>query len=173
MSDAAGRPEGGPTGLVGRDAELDVIRSFLSAVAVDGRSLLLVGDEGLGKTTLLDVAAGMALSAGMRVLRAAGVQFEADVSFSGLHQTLLPLLDGLDRLTPAHRDALSVAMGSGDGPSPERFVVIDATLRLLSQAAADEPVVMILDDLQWLDRVSASVLGSVARRLAGSRIGIL
>jgi DNA-binding CsgD family transcriptional regulator len=173
MSDAAGRPEGGLSGLVGRDAELDVIGSFLSAVAVDGRALLLVGDEGLGKTTLLDVAAQMASAAGMRLLRAAGVQFEADVSFSGLHQTLLPLLDGLDGLTPEHRDALSVATGSGDGPSPERFVVIDATLSLLCAAAAAEPVVVILDDLQWLDRVSASVLGSVARRLTGSRIGIL
>jgi DNA-binding CsgD family transcriptional regulator len=173
MSDAAGRPEGGPTGLVGRDAELDVIRSFLSAVAVDGRALLLVGDEGLGKTTLLDVAAEMASAADMRVLRAAGVQFEADVSFSGLHQTLLPLLDGLDMVSPEHRDALSVAMGSGDGPSPERFVVVDATLSLLRVAAVPEPVVLMIDDLQWLDRVSASVLGSVARRLAGSRIGIL
>src|ERR1700754_178364 len=173
MSDAAGRPEGGPTGLVGRDAELDVIRSFLSAVAVDGRSLLLVGDEGLGKTTLLDVAAEMASAAGMRVLRAAGVQFEADVSFSGLHQTLLPLLDGLVLIDPQHRDALSVAMGSGDGQSPERFVVVDATLSLLQEAARPQPVVVMIDDLQWLDRVSASVLGSAARRLAGSRIGIL
>ncbi|GAA1327275.1 AAA family ATPase [Pseudonocardia xinjiangensis] len=173
MSDATGRRDGPGAGLVGRDAELDVIRSFLSTVEVDGGALLLLGEPGLGKTTLLDSAAEMATAAGMRVLRAAGVQFEADVSFAGLHQALLPLLDRLDGLAPPHRAALSVAMGSGEGPSPQRPVVVEATLALLRQVARADPVVVILDDLQWVDRVSASVLGSVARRAEGTRVGFL
>ena len=91
--------------LVGRVEELEFIRTFLDEVAADGAALLVSGEAGVGKTVLLDTAAEMALADGSRVLRASGVEFEADVSFSGLNQALLPLSGEFARLSAVHRDA--------------------------------------------------------------------
>ncbi len=79
------------TALAGRDGDLGVIQAFLGEVSAGGAALLLTGEPGAGKTALLDAAQERAMAAGVRVLRAAGAQFEADVSFSGLNQVLLPL----------------------------------------------------------------------------------
>lgn len=159
--------------LIGRDKELELIRAFIAKSAASGDVLLLFGEPGVGKTVLLDVAAHLAAATGTRVLRAAGAQFEADVSFAGLNQVLLPLRGECERLSAIHRDALSVALGFGEGPAPDRLVVSTAALDLLRQAAGDRQLLVIVDDLLWFDRSSAAVLGFVARRLAGSRIGFL
>lgn len=159
--------------LIGRDKELELIQAFLAKSAASGDVLLLFGEPGVGKTVLLDVAAQMAAANGTRVLRAAGVQFEADVSFAGLNQVLLPLRSECDRLSAMHSDALAVALGFGEGPAPDRLVVSTAALDLLRQVAGDRRLLVIVDDLPWFDRSSAAVLGFVARRIAGSRIGFL
>jgi DNA-binding CsgD family transcriptional regulator len=159
--------------LVGRGGELALIGAFIERACTGGDTLLLLGEPGAGKTALLDAAVGAASDAGTLVLRAAGVEFEADLAFSGLHQVLLPLLDEFGQLSAAHRDALNVALGYGEGPPPDRLLVSTATLTVLRQAAAASPVLVIVDDLPWLDRASAGVLGFVARRLAGSRVGFL
>ena len=159
--------------LVGRRDELALISAFVEQARIGGEALLLFGEPGAGKTALLDAAADVAAEAGSWVLRAAGAEFEADLAFSGLHQALLPLFDEFGQLSVAHRDALNVALGFGEGPPPDRLLVSVATLTVLRQAAAASPVVVIVDDLPWLDRASAGVLGFVARRLAGSRVGFL
>ena len=158
---------------MGRGGELALIGAFVERACTGGDTLLLFGEPGAGKTALLDAAAGTASDAGTLVLRAAGVEFEADLPFSGLHQVLLPLLDEFGQLSAAHRDALNVALGYGEGPPPDRLLVSTATLTVLRQAAAASPVLVIVDDLPWLDRASAGVLGFVARRLADSRVGFL
>ena len=159
--------------LVGRSGELALIGAFVERASTGGDTLLLFGEPGAGKTALLDAAAGAASDAGTLVLRAAGVEFEADLAFSGLHQVLLPLLDEFSQLSAAHRDALNVALGYGKGPPPDRLLVSTAALTVLRQAAAARPVLMIIDDPPWLDRASAGVLAFVAGRLAGSRVGFL
>ena len=159
------------TSLVGRDELVTVLRSHLSASV--GGALLLVGEPGVGKTALLDAAAAAVATSGARILRAAGVEFEADVSFAGLNQLLLPVTDEIAHLAAAHRQALSVALGLGDGPGSDRLVISTATLALLRRVASREPLVVIIDDLPWLDRASALVLGFVARRLGGTRIAFL
>ncbi len=169
-----GREDGRRIGrLVGRDEQMDRIRAFLAAARTDGGALLVTGEPGVGKTGLLLAAADEASVLGMRVLRAAGVEFEAATSFSGLNQLLLPLLGALPQLPAAHRDALNVALGFGDGRPPSRLVVSNAVLGLLRQAAVAEPVLVVLDDMPWLDRASAGVLSFVARRLAGSHVGLI
>ena len=104
-----------PTALAGRDGDLGVIRAFLDQVSVGGAALLMTGDPGVGKSALLDVAHEMAMTAGVRVLRAAGVQFEADVTFSGLNQVLLPLGEELAQLSTTHERALKLALGLTPG----------------------------------------------------------
>ncbi|MEU3985102.1 AAA family ATPase [Streptomyces sp. NPDC026672] len=159
--------------LVGRGEELDFVRRFFTNASVQGGALVVTGDAGIGKSALLDAVAGEARERGSTVLRVAGAQFEADISYSGLNQLLVPLLDHLDSLNEAHRDALRVAIGIGSGPAPERLLVSTATLLLLRQVAQAAPVLLVVDDVPWLDRSTAVVLAFVARRLIGSRIGFL
>ncbi|WP_433281386.1 ATP-binding protein [Pseudonocardia xinjiangensis] len=160
--------------LFGRNDDLTIVRSFLDRAAVSGAALSVVGDAGIGKTMLLRAAVEVASAAGVRVLRAAGVEFEAGIGFSGLNQALLPAFDEFARrLGAAHCDALSVALGLRTGPAPDRMLVANATLALLRSIAADQAVLVVVDDAQWIDRASAAVLGFVARRLDGSRIGFL
>jgi DNA-binding CsgD family transcriptional regulator len=159
--------------LIGRRGELVTVGAFVERIRSDGEALLVLGEPGVGKTVLLDAAAEMASSAGACVLRASGVEFEAGISFSGLNQTLLPLLAEFAHLTAAHRDALNVALGFGEGPAPDRLLVSNATLALLRRTAAAQPILIVIDDLPWFDRASAEVLGFVARRLAGTRVGVL
>ncbi|MEV7813440.1 AAA family ATPase [Streptomyces flaveolus] len=162
----------GADALVGRDQDLARIAAFLTSPHT-GRALLLSGDPGVGKTMVLHAAAQAASDNGTRVLRAAGVQFEADVSYSGLNQALLPLREGLDRLSSTHRDAIQVALGFGAGSPPERLLVSNAALTLLQEAATESPVLLVVDDLPWIDRASAAVFGFIARRLSGSRVSFL
>jgi DNA-binding CsgD family transcriptional regulator len=167
------RPPAEPEGVVGRGAEIDLLQSFIERAALGGDALVLVGDAGVGKTALLDVAARRAISLGVTVVRAAGAEFEADISFSALHQSLLPLLSGIEELRPLYRDALSVALGLGEGRPPDRLVVSGAALELVRRAGQEQPLLIVLDDVFWVDRPSAEVLGFVARRLAGSHVGLL
>jgi DNA-binding CsgD family transcriptional regulator len=159
--------------LVGRSRDLALIGAFLDRGGTGGEALLLSGEPGVGKTALLNAAADAASEAGTWVLRAAGVEFEADMPFSGLHQALLPVCEEFPQLSVTHRDALNVALGFGEGPAPDRLLVSNATLTVLRRVAAARPVLVVVDDLPWLDRASAVVLGFVARRLAGSRVGFL
>src|SRR5262245_2307040 len=161
------------TQLFGRQLASARIRAFLAAARADGTALLVTGEPGVGKTGLLNAASEAASAEGMRVLRAAGVEFEARTSFSGLNQVFLPLLGALRQLAPVHRNALNVALGFGIGAPPNRLVVSNATLVLLRQAATARPLLVIVDDLPWLDRASAGVLSFVARRLVDTHVGLL
>ncbi|MER5322968.1 hypothetical protein [Streptosporangium roseum] len=115
--------------------------------------------------------AGGASGRGFRVLRAVGSQFEADISYAALHQLLHPCLGETSRLRPLLAGALNVALGLGEGAPPEPLLVATAVLALL--ATTGEPVLLVIDDLPWLDRASAIVLGMVARRLSGLPVGLL
>ena len=158
--------------LVGRSKEVGALEDLLAAVR-DGLSRVLVlrGEAGIGKTALLEWAAGMASD--MRVARVAGAESEMDLGFAGLHQLLVPFLDGLDRLPAPQRAALMSAFGLAEGTPPDRFLIGLATLTLLTDAAASRPVLCVIDNAQWLDQASAEVLSFAARRLLADRVGML
>ncbi len=163
-----------PTHLTGREAETERLRLLLSQIATGaGDALLLSGDPGVGKTSLLGVAAALAADSGIRVLRATGSQFEANISYAALHQLLHPCLDEVPELSPMLAGALNVALDLGVGPPPAQLLVATAVLALLQRAATDQPLLLVIDDLPWLDRASALVLGMVARRLTGLPVGLL
>ncbi|NUP47857.1 MAG: AAA family ATPase [Catenulispora sp.] len=137
----------------------------------ESRALVLRGDPGYGKTALLDFLTDQA--AGCRVLRVTGMQSEMELAFAGLHQLCAPNLDRLGRLPAPQQDALRTAFGMSEGPQPDRFLVALAALGLLSEAAEAQPLLCVVDDVQWLDRASAQALGFVARRLGAEPIGLV
>ena len=159
--------------LFGRCPELSLIESFLDGGAAHGGALLLVGDPGCGKTVLLDAAAEVASTRGTSVLRAAGAEFDADVSFSGLNQALFPLSGEFGTLNEVHCHALRTALGFGGGAPADPRVVFTATLALLRHAAETKPLLVVVDDVHLLDRLSAAALGFVARRIRGSHVALI
>ncbi|MDX3234903.1 AAA family ATPase [Streptomyces sp. ME03-5709C] len=162
-----------PGDLVGRQKDLELIDGLLRRGADVPGALLLSGRPGVGKTALLDTAARRASAAGVRVLRGAGAQFGTGATYSALNQLLLPLHGRIEALDGVYPEALRVALGLGTGPPPRTLVVANAALALLRRAAAEQPVLLVVDDLPWIDRASAVVIGLVARRLTGTGVALL
>ena len=159
--------------LVGRDRELGLVASFLDQVAAKGGALLFTGEPGVGKTVILDAAAEEAAARYTTVLRATGGQFTTEANFSALGHLLQPVLGELRHLSDLYQLAVNAALGLPTGSPADRLVLANAVLALLRQAANADPVLMIVDDLPWIDRPSALALGLVARRLAGTRVGFM
>ncbi|HJP73828.1 MAG TPA: AAA family ATPase [Pseudonocardiaceae bacterium] len=155
--------------LVGRDTELAALAGPVDP-ARPGQVLVLLGDAGTGKTALLDVVADRVTERGLRVLRAAATKAELDVPFAGLHLLFHPVLDALDALPPLHRDALLTAFGLAKGESADRLVEGMATVAL---AREFQPLLLIVDDVQWLDASSRAALTFACRRLAGAAVSVV
>ncbi|MGC7098614.1 AAA family ATPase [Amycolatopsis lurida] len=147
--------------LRGRQAEREAIGALLTG-ARDGISgaLVLRGEPGIGKTSLLDHAAENA--GDLRVLRGVGIESEAELPFAGLHLLLRPVLDRLDALPELQRRALEGAFGLGHGGDGDRFLIGAGVLTLLAEQG---PLLCLVDDAQWLDQASADALLFAARRL--------
>src|SRR5262249_51580450 len=135
------------------------------------RALVLRGDAGVGKTELLKYLVDCA--AGFRVIRATGVQSEMELAFAGLHQLWAGVPDRVDRLPEPQRAALLTAFGVNVGSAPDLFLVGLATLGLLAEPARDRPLLCIVDDAHWLDRVSAQALAVAARRLVAESVALV
>jgi DNA-binding CsgD family transcriptional regulator len=159
--------------LVGRAAEVGRIMRLTAEAAQQGAALMIFGDPGVGKTALLNLAADIFSGQHGQVLAAAGLEHEAEIAFSALSLLLSPLRADLTQLDGPHRQGLSVVLGLTDGPAPSRLVVANSVLALLRLMANRSPVLVIVDDLQWVDRPSAAILGLVSRRLAETRAGFL
>ncbi|MEV0999039.1 AAA family ATPase [Nonomuraea sp. NPDC050202] len=158
--------------LRGRQAECETLDRLVTTVQGGHSAVLVVrGEAGIGKTALLEYA--RAAASGCRIARAAGVESEMELAFGGLHQLCAPFLDDLRRLPQPQRQALATAFGLSAGAAPDRFLVGLAALSLLADVADREPLICLVDDAQWLDRVSVQTLAFVARRLLAERIGLV
>jgi DNA-binding CsgD family transcriptional regulator len=159
-------------GVPGRAGECAVLDDLVAAVHAGGsRALVVCGEPGVGKTALLHHLVGRA--SGFRLAHATGVQSEMEFAFAGLHQLYAPMIDRLDRLSRPQQDALGTCFGLSAGNPPDRFLVGLAVMSLLAEVAAEQPLMCVVDDAQWLDRASAQALGFVARRLVAESVGLV
>jgi DNA-binding CsgD family transcriptional regulator len=159
--------------LIGRDPEIAAVESLLARIGDGGGSLLVLGDPGIGKSALATVASRRAADRGMRVLACAGVPGEAYLSFAGLHQLLRPVMAEASGLPRGQRDALLTALGASDEVAPTMPLVGLAALELLAAAAGRAPVLIIAEDVHWLDSSTCEVLAFVSRRLGADPIGLV
>lgn len=159
--------------LIGRDTELRTIKEQLDGISERGAALVIRGDPGVGKTSLLAAARRLGGERNLSVLSAAGVQSETNLPFAGLFELVRPILDGMGRLPKAQQNALRAAFGLAERPAADLFVIALGALDLLAEAASERPLLLLIDDVQWLDQSSAAVLGFIARRLESEPIVLL
>jgi DNA-binding CsgD family transcriptional regulator len=158
--------------LYGREVERARIGELLGDARGSPRGALVIrGEPGVGKSALLEDAGERA--AGMRVLRAAGVESETPLAFSGLHQLIRPLAALVEQLPGPQARALLAALGLREGRSDDRFLVSVAVLSLLAAASEQTPLLSLVDDAHWLDDASADALVFAARRLGDEPIAML
>jgi DNA-binding CsgD family transcriptional regulator len=172
MSVSGAAPQDGKPVLYGRDGHLAVIDRLLEGMrSGQAGALVLVGEAGVGKTTLLDAAEEKA--AGAWVLRVTGVESEAELPFAGLHALLRPALDEIGPLPERQAAALRGAFGMAEAAVADRFGVGLGVLSLVAELAEGRPVLLLVDDAQWLDRASVDALVFAARRLHAERAAVL
>jgi DNA-binding CsgD family transcriptional regulator len=159
--------------LRGRDAELLALEELMGRSNAGGQALVLRGEPGIGRSALLAEAGRRASQSRMRVLSARGARSERQLAFAGLHQLLQPLLGDAERLPERQRNALLAAFGMADGEASDIFLIGLATLALLGASARRQPILLIVDDAQWLDRHTQEVVTFVARRLEADPIALL
>ena len=158
--------------LVGRDAERQAVDALVASARL-GHSgvLVLTGEAGIGKTSLLAYAGSVAT--GARLLRATGSEAERDVPFGGLAQLFRPTAADLDRLPAPQAQALGVALALRSGPVADRLAVGAAVLSLLVRWSEDGPLGLLVDDAHLLDRPSAEALAFACRRLLADPVFVL
>ena len=160
--------------LTGRDEELRRVRQFVDAAPSGVRALLITGEAGVGKTSLWQVALDHVRAAGMQAVAARPAEAETSFAYAALGDLLGSHRAVLDELPGVQSRALEVALRVAErGEEPDQQAVALATLAALRALARAAPLVVAIDDVQWLDRPSATVLGFTARRLAGEPIALL
>jgi DNA-binding CsgD family transcriptional regulator len=161
--------------LIGRASECAAIGRLTDAARTGvSASLMVTGEPGIGKSSLL--AYGVeAAGTGMSVVTARGIRAEADIPFAALAQLLRPLAWNSINLPQPQRTALEAAFAMTDVPVSgiDRFAVGAGVLNVLADVAVECPVLVVVDDMQWIDGPSAGAIIFAARRLEHDRVGFL
>jgi DNA-binding CsgD family transcriptional regulator/tetratricopeptide (TPR) repeat protein len=167
------RPGYPQAALFGRERELRLVEEQLDGAGDRGSALLIQGEAGVGKTAILEAAKSLAAAREMPVLAATGVQSETNLPFAGLYELLRPIVDRTERLPGPQQDALRAAFGLANVASADLFLIALGALDLLSELASEHALLLAVDDAQWLDQSTISVLAFIARRLQSEPIAML
>ena len=158
-------------GLVGRQTESAQLSRLLTQDTE--RAVVVSGEAGVGKTALIGHLRTNAVAEGWRVVQILGVEAEAPFALGGLNQLVVGLQELVPGLDDQDRAVLAPVLGGDSEASLTALPLVIALLDLLTIAAQATPVLLVIDDVQWLDSVSAEVLSAVGRRLSNPRVRVL
>lgn len=162
----------GPRSFIGRHDERDRLGQLLAgATEGHGGAVAVLGDAGIGKSSLVEVIAAEHEDE-MRVIRLTGVEVESDLAYAGLATLVAQSGQALFRIDQGAADVLRGAIGIGER-TPEGLDVHLATLALLGALGAERPVVLVADDIQWIDGASLAILTFVARRVGNDPVAVI
>jgi predicted ATPase len=161
--------------LVGREEELQRVELFLEAARHSPRALLIEGDAGAGKTSIWEAALAAAAPAGFSTVAARPTEPETSFAYAALGDLLRERSDALEGLPARLRQALEVALRLDDGApeAPDQQSVALGLLAMFRRLADGGPVVVAIDDVQWLDAASAQALRFAMRRVDEGPIAFL
>ncbi|MGH2931997.1 MAG: ATP-binding protein [Gaiellaceae bacterium] len=162
--------------IIGRRDELLALEAFLAAVPAGGQALLLEGDAGIGKSALWYEGLRLARERSLRLLTARAADSETQIAFATVGDLFAPVLDAtLPRLVPVQRRALEIALllREPDERLLDARLLGVSLLSVVRALAQDGPLLVALDDVQWVDPSSAQVLSFVLRRLEGEPVAVL
>ena len=161
--------------VIGRESELAILHSFLDSIPTGPSALVLSGDPGIGKTTVWKEGLAGAQLRGYRTLSCGPVEAETRLSYAALGDLLEPILEeALPTVPEPQRQALEVALlrSPRSGARADQRAVFLAVLGCLRSVASTSPVVVAVDDIQWMDLPSVRVLQFVVRRLKDEQVGV-
>jgi DNA-binding CsgD family transcriptional regulator len=159
--------------LIEREQESAVLDALIDRIRDGGGAVVVRGEAGIGKSVLLQRARRRAAAQGFRTLATVGVESEAEFAFAGLHQLLRPIIGTLAQLPEPQRQALEGAIGLGAEPTRDPYLVAVATFQLICEAADSVPLILVVDDAQWLDRSTLSVIAFIGRRLDVEHVALV
>ncbi len=169
---AAPLVDAGPE-LIEREQESAVLDGLVDRLPDGGGAVVVRGEAGIGKSALLQRVRRRAEAQGARPLVTVGVESEAELPFAGLHQLLRPVIGALAQLPESQRQQLEAALGLGLDLKPDSFRVAVAAFQLICEVADSVPVVLIVDDAQWLDRSTLGVIAFIGRRLEAEHVALV
>ncbi len=159
--------------MIGRTSELEQLQQVAGTVTTGGAALVITGEAGIGKTRLVEQFSELARAEGFRQLSCSGLESEAHAGFAGLHELIHPVLGEAKALPERQRQALFTAFGMAEGPAPEGLLIGLAVLGLMEETAARQRLLLVVEDVQWLDPSTAEVVRFLARRLSAAPILLL
>src|SRR5229473_962070 len=169
---AAPLVDAGPE-LIEREQESTVLDGLVDRLRDGGGAVVVRGEPGIGKSALLQRVRRRAEAQGVRPLITVGVESEAEFAFAGLHQLLRPVIGALAQLPDSQRQTLEAALGLGVDLKPDSFRIAVAAFQLICEVADSVPVVLIVDDAQWLDPSTLSVIAFIGRRLEVEHVALV
>jgi len=159
--------------MVGREHERHLLSEIVESLNVGGRAIVIHGEAGMGKSSLLDFVADCAKRHGARVLTARGIESEAVLPFAAVNDLLWPLQEHFTTLPAIQREALESCLALSAGPPRGPLAACAGALSVFTAAAGQSPLVILADDFQWLDAESAQILLFVARRLSDEPLAMV
>jgi DNA-binding CsgD family transcriptional regulator len=159
--------------LIEREQECAVLDGLVDHLRDGGGAVVVRGEAGIGKSVLLQRVRRRAEAQGAGPLVTVGVESEAEFAFGGLHQLLRPVMGARARLPESHRQALEAALGLGADLGQDPYLVAVAAFQLICEVADFASLVLIVDDAQWLDRSTLSVIAFIGRRLEAEHVALV
>src|SRR5713101_1587826 len=159
--------------LIEREQESAVLDGLVDHLRDGGGAVVVRGDAGIGKSALLQRVRRRAEAQGVRPLITVGVESEAELAFAGLHQLLRPVIGALAQLPDSQRQTLEAALGLGVDLKPDSFRIAVAAFQLICEVADSVPLVLIVDDAQWLDSSTLGVIAFIGRRLEAEHAALV